>query len=121
MTQLSLTDLVGPHLLQGCDWREGTYRLADFIRFKLDGKTYLATEDDVDGYRSRMQSICLVDEPVKNLFRGVRVLARMKDNSSCEILEVLHAKTGEVILEVGTNNIDDYYPSWVATFNEKSL
>lgn len=47
ITNISLDDLIGPHLLTGVDIdsRESIHRMADSIAFTLDGQTYVATED----------------------------------------------------------------------------
>lgn len=121
-TPISLESLVGPHVLTGVDTdlRESKYRAPDYIAFTLDGHTYLATEDPEDDYRSSMQSIELTDTPTKNTFVGVEVLGRMS-SSGYPILELLNAKSGKVILEVGTDNADDYYPSWVARYSPENL
>lgn len=118
---ITLESLVGSHTLLGVDTdpRESHLRHADSISFTLGRKTYLAVEDGSDGYRSSMDYIKLVDEPTKNRFKGVKVLARMRDNDP--VLEILHAKTGKLILSVGTDNADDYYPSWVASYHPENL
>jgi len=122
--KISLDDLVGPHVLTGVDTdsRESTHRMADSISFTLDGQTYLAVEDPDDGYRSTMDYIARVDEPILNQFAtGVKILARMSPHNSENILELLNAETGKTILRVGTDNIDDYYPCWVAEYNPENL
>lgn len=120
---ISLEDLVGSHLLTAVspDSRESTYRAADSIAFTLDGQTYLATEDADDGYRSSMESIRKVDYTIPNLPVAVKILARMSESNSEDILELLNAETGKVILRVGTDNVDDYYPCWVAEYNPENL
>ncbi len=119
---ISLTDLVGKHTLKGVDIHDtDENKLPDNIRFQLGDKTYLATEDPSDGYRSYMDGIVETNQKCKNLFRGVKVLARMSENTHDTILEVLNAKTGKTILCCGTSATDDYYPSWTAAFNEENL
>ncbi len=122
---ISLTDLVGPHLLKGVDQPAADeHKLTDCIRFKLDDQVYEATRDEDDGWRSRMRDIAETDAEVTNTFRGVKVIGRMKTEqrdhqdygSSWQVLQLVHAKTGKVILECGTNDSDDYYPSWEAGF-----
>lgn len=99
------------------------------IAFTLDGVTYLCFEDGNDGYRSsagpllsypgmpyemggwqgeyvRWPVICSWLEREEGEWRG-----------ACEILDVRHADTGAVLLRVGTENTDDYYPSFVADWN----
>jgi len=122
-TSINLEDLVGSHLLTGVntDGHESEHRMADSIAFTLDGQTYVATEDADDGYRSSMESIRKVDFTIPNLPVAVPILARMSESNSEDILELLNAETGKVILRVGTDNIDDYYPCWVAEYNPENL
>lgn len=128
---LTLEDLVGGHTLSGVDfdtteiktWSE-EFQKAQCIRFVLGGKTYVAVEDPDDGYRSTMEEIRLSEKPCLKTFPGVKVVGRMKGSDGCgrnNTLQLVHAKTGKVILEVGTDNVDDYYPWYVATFNEENL
>jgi hypothetical protein len=54
---------------------------------------------------------------VANTFPAVRVLARMGSDGhygTCDILQLIDVANGMIILEVGTENSDDYYPSFVA-------
>ncbi len=113
---ISLSDLVGTHLLKGVDEPAvGEHKLADWIRFQLDDQAYYAEEDPSDDYRSYLDRIEETDAKVTNTFRGVRVVGRMAQPSHNQtILELVHARTEKVILRVGTDNVDDYYPSWVA-------
>lgn len=120
---LKLSDLVGQHILHGVDTDclENQYRCPSIIRFKLGRNVYEAVEDPEDDYRSSMDHIEVTKTPCANTFPGVRVIARMSPANSEEILELLNAKTGAVILRVGTENTDDYYPCWVAQFNQENL
>lgn len=122
-TSIHLEDLVGNHVLRGVDIpKTGEHKLADWIRFTLDNKVYLATEDPNDGYRSTMDRIDEVDTKVENAFRGVKVIATMRQPLHMHtILDIAHAKTSKVILSVGTGQCDDYYPSWVAQFYPENL
>lgn len=126
---LELKDLVGQHVLTGVDldhqevrdtWGEG-FSLAEVIRFALDGKTYVAAEDPEDGYRSCMRWIRLSQQVCKETFKPVKVLGKMKEDSSSTVLQLLNLKTGKIVLEVGTDNQDDYYPWFVKEFNRENL
>ncbi len=122
-TPLSLSSLVGPHTLYGVDrdLGENVNRYADSIRFQLGETTYFAVEGDNDGYRSSMDHIAATETLCVNRFAGVEVIARMSPIHNETVLELVHAKSGAVILRVGTENEDDYYPCWVATFDEGAL
>jgi hypothetical protein len=128
--EVQLESLVGEHELSGVDFEsmpapEGRYSPANSIRFVLNGRIYVATEDDNDGYRSSMESLVVVEAPpVTNTFPPVRVLVRhvtgrRDDNDyagSNDLLEFIEITNGEVVLQVGTENVDDYYPGFVNHF-----
>jgi hypothetical protein len=128
--QIQLESLVGEHELSGVDFesveREGSYGgPANSIRFVLDGRIYVATEDENDGYRSSMESLTLVEgPPVTNRFLPVRVVVRHITGrrgdhdyaDSNDLLEFVEIANGQTVLEVGTENVRDYYPGFVNHF-----
>lgn len=128
---MELSDLVGEHELTGVDF--GTHDVDDYghprpandIAFVLDGTVYRVTEDDDDGYRSSMKDIEVVtDLVVKNTFAPVKVLARMGSEGhygECDILQCVDVVTGKIVLEVGTESVDDYYPGYVANFTPEHM
>lgn len=119
---LTLSSLVGSHLLRGVDIHApGEDKHPDWVRFQLGDTVYQAVEDGNDGYRSYMGPLTVTEEPIENRFRGVRVLARMQPGGDTEVLELVHAATGKVILAVGTDNVNDWYPCWVASFAPEHL
>lgn len=121
MTSLSLTDLVGKHLLRGVDIAPvDPDKENDWVRFQLDDAVYEATSDG-DGYRSYLNRLVRIDQPIVNAFRGVRVVASMSTVYDEEVLQLVNARSGAVILRVGTRDCSDYYPSWVATYHPKNL
>ena len=124
----TLEGLVGEHTLTGVDYDTdekndyGDYPNAMY--FVLDGITYKATEDPSDGYRSCMRDIEVSDRVVKNTFAPCRVLASYVTACSygnAEVLECRDMTTGKVVLRVGTENSDDYYPSYVAEFTPEHM
>lgn len=129
-----LKDLVGEHVLDGVDFyterQPGSYADTDdasVCRFRLDGVVYCAIEDPSDGYRSCMRELAVGSKDrMKNVFPAIRVIGRYvsKDEDSYnehDILELVDAITGRVVLEVGTHNADDYYPSFVANFDPTAM
>lgn len=131
----TLTDLVGEHLLTGVElgvrkhdpgevWDED----ANTIAFILDGITYVAVEDPSDGYRSSMKKLELGDPGlVKNTFAPIHVTAAFGPSGGRdyedrdEVLEFREVSTGALILEVGTDNADDYYPSFVGNWRPERI
>ena len=123
---MKLNDLTGLHVLTGVD-KDSTevkqwdgFELAQCIRFVLDGICYVATEDPNDGYRSTMEEIAVSSVPIKTQFPPVNVFGVMKDGNN-ETIMFLNTSTGKKVLEVGTDNIDDYYPWYVAEFYPENL
>jgi len=131
--EIELFDLVGKHVLDAVDFsneqvKDWDYRYIDcqVIRFRLDGKCYTATEDPYDGYRSHMGSLKVSeDASMENVFPAVGVIGRYRTKGSYsqvdDVLELVDANTGEVIVEVGTENTDDYYPYFVSSFHPEAM
>lgn len=124
---MDLKDLVGPHILTGVDTGilKGTYEDADTLLFCLDGVVYKATEDPDDGYRSYLRDLEVVDNTnLANTFEGVAVIGRYDgedSHSDNDTLELVDAVNGNVILRVGTDNTDDYYPYCIMEFSPELM
>lgn len=134
---VDFTTLVGEHDFTGADstsvrledW--GFTEVADRLSFVLDGVTYTATENPSDGYRSSLDSL-IVGGEVENTFAPVRVRAEYLTvrvyegtgytyTTQCDILRLVDVANGLPILEVGTDNNDDYYPSCVLWFDPAAM
>lgn len=88
--------------------------------FILNGEAFCATEDPSDGYRSSMADLQQVPIwTVRNTFAPVLVTLCMTADDN--ILEVSDAKTGQIVIEVGTDNADDYYPRFVGSFSPQNM
>jgi hypothetical protein len=128
-TKVELETLVGEHELSGVDFEEvkasDRYNEdANVIRFVLDGKIHVATEDPSDGYRSSLRDVEIVDgPPVTNMFGPVKVVGSALPNGDYvnDCIQFRDAANGEVILEVGTMNTDDYYPWFVGKFHPERM
>lgn len=127
--EVELESLIGEHVLDAVDtsieqvktWGD-QFESANVMRFRLDGKVYTAVENPDDGYRSSMERLYVADEPISNVFPPCKVLARRKpDYDKNNTLEMIDVVTGKVVLEVGTDNSDDYYPSFVANFAPENM
>lgn len=116
--QVALESLVGKHKLSGVDF--GQQGEATTIVFILDGKTYMAVEDSDDGYRSSLGTFEVTDTVVKNTFEPQEVTCTY-DGGSNDTLEIIDAITGKIVLRVGTDNSDDYYPSFVDEFSPQNM
>ena len=80
-----LKDLIGKHILSGVEtgvlkrkryWREEE---CAYVKFTLDGVTYLAIEDPDDGYRSYMEELEISEIPCKVNLPNIEVLCKMMD------------------------------------------
>ena len=127
--KIELESLIGLHELSGCDFDtahipDDYYKYCNVINFVLDGITYTAIENPDDGYRSSLDQVLATDKPVKNTFPPVQVLCRMRIESKYwtdNILEIIDVVNGKVVLEVGTENVNDYYPTFVSDFIPENL
>ena len=135
---VQLKDLVGVHILTGVDFEpygrtfqssyDGFYP-ESIVNFTIDGITYTAVEDKEDGYRSSMKEIFASDLKLKNTFHPVMVQCAMSlEPEACssngeydQILQITDMETGKIILEVGTNHTDDYYPCFIASFSPQNM
>ncbi len=129
---MELKDLVGEHVLDAVDFEtekvgdKGYEEDSEVMRFRLDGVVYVAQEDPSDGYRSSMRDLLVVpDARMTNVFKSIRVVGSHRNSGEYggedDVLELRDLVTGEIVLEVGTHNTDDYYPSFVANFNPKNM
>lgn len=121
----------GKHMFSGIDIgsaeieRYDIKETVDTVSFILDGKAYKVTEDPSDGYRSGVLSFEETSDTVFNQFDPIEVFCLYREKGTYsgtdDVLEIRNIDTGELILEVGTSNIDDYYPSYVCNFTPENL
>lgn len=124
--------LVGTHTLTGVDFDviprnedAGMWDDANSMAFVLDGQVYVAVENPDDGYRSSLRHLIRVpDATVKNAFAPCTVNGVIRVNgqwSVCDIIDFFDVTTEKVVLSVGTDNTDDYYPSCVMQFTPEHM
>lgn len=116
---LSIRELLGFDLLPGEGDEPNAVRFCLAVGFARRRVTYTATEDLKDGYRSCCGEITAEDgNHTQNRFCcKVRLeLLKYCRSGECDLLRALDAKTGLLVFEVGTENIDDYYPAFVSHF-----
>lgn len=94
----------------------------DTNHFKLGDTIWNAVEDESDGYRSYLGSIAQVAQD--NLIFLPTPLARVKvekyEDTSEEGFRLIDVADAHVWLRVGTDNTDDYYPSFVFEYSPKA-
>ena len=128
---MELKDLYGEHLLTGVSFGElvgDPYDNGDVcstVDFILDGKVYSTIENPSVGYRSSMKEI--VDGricEIQNVFPPLAVIGvEMPCNykGQHEGLDFIDKVTGKIVLSIGTEDTDDYYPSFVSRFNPENM
>lgn len=121
--EVCLEDLCGRHILTGVDRlvkvEGGRVRgiEKDVLNFTLDGITYSAVEDPDDGWRSMMESLIVSNAELINTFPECEVVGNMND----DVLELRDVKTKKIVISVGTDNLEDWYPCFVANFNPENM
>jgi hypothetical protein len=131
---MKLEELVGNYLLDAVDFSEETvkdnygdgFEHCSVCRFRINSVVYIAAEDPADGYRSTMSDLKEDKEAVmKNTFPPVEVIGKYRDKGKWgnedDIIEFIDVKTGKIVLEIGTENTDDYYPCYVASFHPEAM
>lgn len=126
---MELSDLVGEHYLSGLDTyiepKEEDYQEdKEAFRFVLDGITYKAVEDPSDGWRSYLGELSVTDEKVQYNFPPQKVIGKMREDeeySKNDVIEFYDPITNKLVLAVGTDNHDDWYPCCVMVWNPENL
>lgn len=122
----------GKYLLSGVDEYQTTndfYENINGVVLILNGEKYIMAEDQCDGYRS--YGILVKNENVEclNTFPPQEVVIESKvtkitehfDSISNEMMTIKNPFTNEIIIELGTENMDDYYPMGVFHYHPENL
>jgi len=110
-TDFTIEDLTGPALLSGAEDNEH-----GFV-FIINDIPFVAIEDENDGYRSMLGELKVYTGYVGNTFLPVEVEGGVID----ELLTFTSVKTGKVVLEVGTDGSDSYYPIFIHNWMPENL
>ena len=126
----SLEQLVGEQVLSfvpALDLRHPFDADASGCAFGMGGWVYLVFEDPDDGYRSLAAPLLafkgdlyqlggsLWPEPI-----NLNVVCSMQGEGG-GVLTAREVATGKVVFEIGTDNSDDYYPSYIARWTPPGL
>ena len=129
---MKLIDLIGKHAFTGVElgttergvWA-GRYEKVNSVKFELDGIIYMATENPDDGYRSYMNELEIINEPLKFKIPQMQVVCihetRDEYSSKSDILSFIDVENGEVFLRIGTENTDDYYPCCLFEYKPENM
>ena len=134
---MKISDLVGSTTLSGFDRMiesrpeyEGadTFVDVEVVRVILGGTTYEFAENPTDGYRSSCEDPIVSKIRVQNTFAPVPVLCTRSTDASFrharvdgDFLTIRNASTSATILVIGTDDIDDYYPSFICDFSAEAI
>lgn len=118
-------------------WKD---QVVNMLYFMLDGIIYRVQEDPDDGYRSHLRNIIVVDQMPLNVWQPAEeVWLHYRHHNSdrvaiewdsvrntyrddrCNIVEFVSRETGECVLEFGTDDSEDYYPAFVASFHPEAM
>lgn len=123
---MNLIDLVGIHLMTGIEtgtvkrenWWSKEEDDCNYVKFRLDGVTYMAVEDPDDGYRSMCRNLEVVDEECRTKLPNILIECKMRDDihdsiwgtQKNDILEFYDTNNKQMFMAVGTGDTDDWYP-----------
>lgn len=117
-TTVKLSSLAGRHKLSGVELgvihNIATKEEQNYVKFTLDNVHYLAVEDPSDGYRSYCKELVVTEKPPRFSFEPQDMDCMMMESFpggfENDILVMKDADNGKVVLEIGTANVDDWYP-----------
>lgn len=125
---MKLSDLVGEHILSGIETGRRAVRedientTANYVKFTLDGVTYLAMEDPDDGYRSYLRELVIVDETCRIKLPNVQVSCEMWHRcAEDEILVFTDVLNEKRFLAIGTDYREDYYPECIMEYRPEKM
>ena len=72
-----------------------------------------------DGYRSCMEEIKKSDVKIINIFKPCKVIGTM--DTVNDIINFVDIYTNKVVLSIGTDHSDQWYPYWVAEFVPENM
>jgi len=121
---MELKDLVGRKKLDAVSFSDSTDRFgyASFVKFRLDGVVYCAVEDEDDGYRSSLRELLILDHAdIDNAFPSIDVDCVYEPDAELDLLSIFDIQTRELVLQVGTDYTDEYYPYFVDRFFPEAM
>lgn len=120
---MELENLVGLRKLTGLDKSYKTIYggACNSYIFQLDGVNYEITENPDDGYRSYMEDIKITDKVIKNEFKPCKVYCKMRTEFDSDVLDMIDLETNLIVLSIGTENTNDYYPCCIMQWNPQNM
>lgn len=94
--------------------KTGILCAVDDLKFRIGDLTFEAIEDENDGYRSALEEFKLV-ENIRPTFREKVTI------TADSAYFYLTNEIGKVVLKVGTDGYEDYYPCFVFNWEPRNL
>ena len=116
---MELKELQGTHIWSGIEVGQVDDEDGLCFKFTLDGITYLAIEDD--GYRSFMRELQVSSKPCNTPLPDILVRCEYEDEIEQDILKIYEVASGNLILELGTVDIDDWCPCCIMDYHPERL
>lgn len=124
---MKLEDLCGDRTLNAIrtDVRHPFDADANGVAIELDNHVIFIFEDPSDGYRSSAATPLfglgsLYEYAATPVYIRVPVTVAMRTGTS-EGIQLTDRRNGKVVLEVGTDNTDDYYPSYICNWMPQNI
>lgn len=128
---MSWDDLCGERELRAIrtDVRHPFQAEANGVALQLDDMTVLVFEDPSDGYRSCANDPIIMQAPLYSLgcdpeYIRAPVLVRrwtQAEYGTPDGVEFIDRRNGKTVLRLGTDNSDDYYPSYTCDWRPQNL
>lgn len=118
---MELKELQGTHIWSGIEVGQVDDEDGLCFKFTLDGITYLAIEDEDDGYRSFMRELQVSSKPCNTPLPDILVRCEYEDEIEQDILKIYEVASGNLILALGTDYIDDGYPCCIMEYHPERL
>lgn len=116
-----IQNLAGLHKLSGFDNSIPDKKdLEDGVCFIIDNKKYQLYTNPDDGWRSYMSDLFEEDVKCANVFEPEYVFIVYKRYSDFNGITIYNM-FGEIIAELGTNNMNGYYPCAINEFYPENL
>lgn len=132
---MTIDDLVGIHTIDARgeyirDANPDSYSENSLvILYRIDGKLYAFQEDTNDDYRSMLEEVREANERDLEIplaeFAPIVCNFMIRDlhqfGGTDHVLYAVDERTDLLVLEIGTENTDDYYPSFVASWTPEGV
>jgi hypothetical protein len=120
MNKIKPKKLCGKHILSGVSM-DYTMNDAECVDFILDGKTYRATENPSDGYRSWVEGVEYAPKKIPANIPDTEVLISFDADENHRMMRLVETTNGKEVLVIGTEDISGYYPVCVFRYTPENL